>query len=175
MTKEEYESSMDALVKDLPEDHLNLMVGVANEALRMIKNRIQKTGIDANGAKFRGYSEWYQKYKTKAGYNKGFTDFSFTNRMWTNIQLIKEKTTPELAIITAMDKGQKGGYESVVVKGSKNKKATSKKIYVPSNYEKLEKNTTAFGVILDLSTEEQQILVDEYDNGILQIFRDHGL
>lgn len=179
MTFDEYEQSMEALINDLPEQHLNLMIGVANGAVAMVKNRIQTTGTDAKGSRYRAYSEWYQEYKTEKGKNKGFTDFSFTNRMWTNIQLIKERTTAELAVITAMDKGSKGGNVSVPVRAHtrKGKKvaATTKNVYVPSNYEKLEKNTEAFGIILDLSAEEQEFLVKDYDDGILEIFRSHGL
>lgn len=179
MTFEEYNQKMDALIKDLPGAHANLLIGVANTAVAMIKRRIQTSGVDANGNKFRAYSEWYTKYKTDKGKYKGFTDFSFTNRMWTNIQLIKDKSNDQQAIITAQDKGSKGGNISVPVKAhtrqGKKIAATTKSVYVPSNYEKLEKNTKAFGEILNLSKQEIEDLRSDYDNGILEIFRAHGL
>lgn len=189
MTFEEYNSRMDKLIADLPTAHANLLIGMANTANAMIKKRIQTSGIDAKGNKFKSYSDWYEKYKTEKGKNKGFTDFSFTNRMWNNIQLIKDKSNEGIATITAMDKGQKGGSESISVKGytrkahirkGKNIKettiaATTRNIYVPSNYEKLEKNTERFGEILTVSENEENTLKDIYDEGILNIFRDHGL
>lgn len=179
MTFEEYNQRMDQLVKDLPESHANLLIGIANTAAALIKRRIQTTGTDANGNKFRAYSDWYQKYKTEKGKNKGFTDFSFTNRMWTNIQLIKDKSNGTVAVITAQDKGSKGGNVSVPVRAHERKgkkvAATTKNVYVPSNYEKLEKNTKSFGEILNLSKQEIEDLKEDYDKGILQIFRDHGL
>lgn len=189
MTFEEYNQKMDTLIKDLPGAHANLLIGVANTAVAMIKRRIQTSGIDANGNKFRAYSEWYEKYKTEKGKNKGFTDFSFTNRMWTNIQLIKDKSNDQQAIITAQDKGSKGGNISVPVKAHTRKAyerdgkiisakkiaATTKNVYIPSNYEKLEKNTKAFGEILNLSKQEIEDLRSDYNNGILEIFRAHGL
>jgi hypothetical protein len=179
MTFEEYNQRMDALIKDLPGAHANLLIGVANTALAMVKKRIQTSGVDANGNKFKSYSDWYQKYKTEKGKNKGFTDFSFTNRMWSNIQLIKDKSTDQTAIITAQDKGSKGGSFSVPVKAHKRKgkqiAATTKTVYAPSNYEKLEKNTKSFGEILNLSKQEIEDIRSDYDAGILEIFRDHGL
>lgn len=179
MTFDEYNERMNALIADLPEMHANLLIGVASTANAMIKQRIQTSGTDSNGGKYKPYSEWYQKYKTDKGKNKGFTDFSFTNRMWNNIQLIKEKTTEEIAVITAKDKGNKGGNINVPVKAHvrKGKKiaATSKTIYIPSNYEKLEKNTERFGEILALSKNEIEDLRKDYDAGILEIFRVHGL
>jgi hypothetical protein len=179
MTVEEYEERMNQLVMDLPEMHANLLVGVANTAAVLIKQRIQTTGTDANGNKFKSYSDWYQKYKTAKGKNKGFTDFSFTNRMWTNIQLIQEKSSDTIAVITAKDKGSAGSNIQVTVKGHERKgkpiKSFSKNVYVPSNYEKLEKNTKKFGEILMLSKTEIEDLKSDYDNGILDIFRAHGL
>jgi hypothetical protein len=179
MTSEEYVQRMDELINDLPAMHANLLIGIANGAIATIKQRIQTSGTDANGSKFKPYSDWYNKYKTEKGKNKGFTDFSFTNRMWTNIQLIKERSNDKIAVITAMDKGQSGGSYSVPVKAHKRKDkaiaATNKTVQAPSNYEKLEKNTKAFGTILDLSKSEIEDLKKDYDNGILEIFRAHGL
>lgn len=179
MTFEEYNQRMNDLIKDIPEAHASLLIGIANTATAIIKQRIQTTGIDANCNKYHAYSAWYQKYKTEKGKNKGFTDFSFTNRMWTNIQLIKDKSNGTIAVITAQDKGSKGGNISVPVKAHKRKgkqiAATTKNVYVPSNYEKLEKNTKSFGEILNLSKQEIEDLKKDYDNGILQIFREHGL
>ncbi len=179
MTPEEYNERMNSLINDLPEQHANLLISLASSANAIVKQRIQTSGTDANGSKFPAYSEWYQKYKTEKGKNKGFTDFSFTNRMWNNIQVINERSNGEVAVITAKDKGATGTNITVPVKAHKRKgkqiAATTKQIYMPSNYEKLEKNTKRFGEILNLSTEEKKLLAQDYDNGILDIFRSHGL
>lgn len=162
-----------------PEEHANLLIGIANGALATIKQRIQTSGVDSKGSKYHAYSKWYQAYKTEKGKNKGFTDFSFTNRMWTNIQLILAETTGNIAVITAMDKGSKGGNISVPVKAHKRKgrdiAATSRNIYVPSNYEKLEKNTQSFGEILMLSKSEIEDMRKDYEEGLLDIHRKYGL
>lgn len=183
MTFDELDNKMDALIADMENEQANLLVGVANTANAMIKMRIQQTGVDAKGNRFKDYSEWYKEYKTKKGKNKGYTDFSFTNRMWNNIQLVQSKSDENMAVITALDKGQKGGNITVSVKAHKRTvkgktvdvKASNKNVYIPSNYEKLEKNTQRFGEILNLSKEEIETIREVYDNGIQKLINEHGL
>jgi hypothetical protein len=184
MDSNDYYKALDNVCKDLKSGaHAELLITIANAALYMIKSRVQNTGFNATGNRFRKYSEWYDEYKTEKGKNKGFTDFSFTNRMWTNIQLVNNND--KTALITAKDKGSTGSKVQIEVtrkrtaskRASKNnpKSTYTKQIYIPSNYEKLEKNTERFGSILELSEKEIKILKQQYTEGIMDIFRKHGL
>lgn len=179
MNSEEYVNSLDNLMVNLQKEAGNILVSVGSVATSLIKERIQTSGTNAEGGRYRAYEDWYQKYKTAKGKNKGFTDFSFTNRMWNNIDVILDKSTDEVVIITAKDKGQKGSTESIPVKAHvrKGKKipASTKQVYKPSNYEKLEKNTKSFGDILNLSKQEITIVAEEYDNGVQNIINMVGL
>lgn len=179
MTPEEVNESLDQLMQNITKMSGNLLVGVGNVATSMIKERIQTTGTNADGGKYRAYEAWYQKYKSDKGKNKGFTDFSFTNRMWNNIDVILDCSNDEVVVITAKDKGQKGITETIPIKAHtrKGKKipASTKQVYKPSNYEKLEKNTKNFGEILNLSKKEIEIVAQEYDNGIKDIIQLTGL
>lgn len=150
MTLEECNQRMEALIKDLPEAHANLLIGLANTANALIKKRIQTSGIDSKGEKYRDYRKDYKDFKTKEGKYKGFTDFSFTNRMWTSIKLVSDN--------------------SELFSGIARLTATGL-----DNIDKLQKNTKKFGTIMDLTEQEVRDLAQDYDNGILQIFRDHGL
>jgi hypothetical protein len=183
MNAEEYNKALDAVCKDIKSSHSQIMILLATSAIMLIKKRVQQTGTDAKGNRFRKYSQWYEKYKTEKGKFKGFTDFSFTNRMWTDIQLIS--SDEKKALITAKDKGTTGSNVQVQVvrKKTANKLASknnprttyTKNIYVPSNYEKLEKNTQSFGPILELSEKEIEILKQTYNSLIMDIFRKYGL
>lgn len=179
MTPEEVYDNLDQLMQNIAKLSGNILVGVGNVATSMIKERIQTTGTTAEGGRYRAYEDWYQKYKTAKGKNKGFTDFSFTNRMWNNIDVILDRSDDKMVVITAKDKGQKGITETIPVKAytRKGKKipASTKQVYKPSNYEKLEKNTKSFGEILNLSKQEIEVVAQEYDNGIKDIIQLSGL
>lgn len=156
MTFEEYQIALQGVIDDLEGGvHAELMVSLANGAIFSIKRRIQESGINAKGGRYKDYTQEYKEYKTSKGKYKGFTDFAFTNRMWTSVQLVS--TQPELfsgvARITATGTDTEG----------------------VSNRKKLEGNVNMFGQILDLSEQEKRDLLTDYDNGILQIFRNHGL
>jgi hypothetical protein len=174
MNSEEYNNAIKGVISDLKSGiHANIMIQIANTALSMIHTRVTETGMNSKGGRYRDYSEWYKKYKQAKGKYSGFVDFSFTTRMWTNIQIIKERCTETMAVITAKDKGTLGSRTQIPVK---TKKGTyQRSIYEPSNYEKLEKNTESFGPILDPTKEEIQILKKQYDDLILDVYTKHGL
>lgn len=179
MTPEEVNDNLDKLMQNITKLSGDVLVGVGSVATSMIKERIQTSGTNAEGGKYRAYEAWYQKYKSDKGKNKGFTDFSFTNRMWNNIDVILNRSDDNVVVITAKDKGQKGITETIPVKAHtrKGKKipASTKQVYKPSNYEKLEKNTKSFGEILNLSKQEIEVVAQEYDNGIQDIIQLSGL
>jgi hypothetical protein len=175
MNSEQYLQSLKGVVQDIESgQHANIMIQVASKALQMIHTRVVETGVNAKGQKYREYSDWYKEYKQKAGKFRGFTDFSFTTRMWTNIQIIKERCTATLAVISAKDKGTLGSRTQIPVTTKKGK-SYNRSVYVPSNYEKLEKNSESFGLILDLSQEEIKELKKLYDDLLLEMWSKHGL
>lgn len=183
MSIPELNDRIQGVINDLQSGAMqDIMVRAAESSLSLIKNRILNTGTDAQGVKYHGYSKWYSEYKTKAGNNKGFTDFSFTNRMWKNTQVVSKEI--DEAVISTLDKGSTGGTQIVTIASHTRRtksgktttiKAHQAKKYVPSNYEKLEMNTERFGVILDLSEDEKKMVVQGYNDGILDIFRRNGL
>lgn len=151
MTPEELNSRLQGVINDLQSGAFgNVMVETAQSALALIKNRVVETGINANGQSFRKYSEKYEAYKRRQGKYRGFTDFSFTTRMWTNIALVSSQG--ELFEGTAR----------ITARGQE-------------NYNKLESNTKNFGSILELSNEETETVRQVYMNGIMNIWRNNGL
>jgi hypothetical protein len=184
MTPEEYNNKINNVINELQGgSHADLLIQIANNANAMIKRRVQESGETPSGGKYRDYSKWYKEYKQATGKYKGYTDFSYTNRMWTNIQVVQERSDVTKAIISTRDKGQAGYDKNIQVKVKEHKRKDSvikaynynKMVHIPTNYEKLEKNTESFGPILDLSKEEVKLLKKNYDNGILDIFRRNGL
>jgi len=194
MNSEEYATAIQGVMNDLEQGaHANILVSIATTAMNIIKQRVQETGTNAQGGKFRAYSEWYKAYKQAQGKYKGFTDFSFTTRMWTNIQLIKSLSSDNTAVISTLDRGTLGSNITVAVKPyvkkekliEKNGKLevkperlmlkSQKRVYVPSNWEKLIKNSENFGPILELSSEEKTFLKKEYERGLVEIFVKNGL
>jgi ABC-type uncharacterized transport system ATPase subunit len=126
------------------------MIGVASAALATIRNRVQERGLNPEGGRYRDYTEGYKQMKEKAGKYKGYVDFSFTNRMWTNIKLIspQEELNSCVAVIKASSSEEQ---------------------------EKLNKNTASRGDILKLSEQERKRMAEIYDEGILHIWRRNGL
>ncbi len=151
MTIEEYNTRIEGVISDLRGGaHAEVMAQVAQEALTMMRQRVTETGMDAEGRPYKDYSESYKEYKKQEGKYKGFVDFSFTNRMWSNIKLTSPQD--ELRLGTARIK------------------ATT-----PFEQEKLRKNTASRGNILDLTDDEKELLKESYRDEILEIFKRNGL
>lgn len=151
MTPEELQNRLQGVINDLQSGAFsNVMIQTANDAIALVKKRVQESGVNAQGQRFRDYSKGYEARKRKAGKFKGFTDFSFTNRMWTNIMLVSSQG--ELFEGTAR----------ITARGQE-------------NLDKLNQNTKGFGTILELSDKETEIVRQTYSEGILDIWRNNGL
>lgn len=151
MSSEELQNRLQGVINDLQTGAFaNVMIETANSALALIKQRIQETGINAEGQRYRDYSKGYETYKKKAGKYRGFTDFSFTTRMWTNIALVSS--------------------QGELFEGTARITARSQE-----NLDKLSKNTKNFGPILELSDKETETVRQVYSEGILDIWRNNGL
>lgn len=162
MTLEEYNSRIDGVIKDIQGGaHAQIMTELALDAIAMIKDRVIQSGYNAKGVQFSSittntkkphtdYTKPYKAMKKKAGKYRGFVDFSFSTRMWANIKLVSSDTQLKKGIA---------------------------KISCTTTHEqdKLNWNTEQRGPILELSDFERDILVEEYDEKILNIWRKNGL
>jgi hypothetical protein len=194
MTFPEYDKKFTKTINDLKGDYnAKIMLGVGLEATRMIKQRVQETGTNAKGAKYKPYStkpmlancssmilsacskiagskskrkelDWvtikghklfelpggYKQYRELMGRQTDHVDFSVTNAMWNDINVISKQGDHQkgIAIIGAKQEIEK---------------------------KKLAGNTKRRGDILDLSAKEIEELKGTYNLGVLQIFRNNGL
>lgn len=92
----------------------------------------------------------YKQFRELHGRQTGHVDFTFTGRMWSNVQLRR-------------DKSNLFGGEAVI--GAETQEDRAK-------LESLEKKR---GKVLALTKEEVHQIGEVYDKGILQIFRNNGL
>ena len=194
MNFEDYNKRLNGVIKDLQTGaHGEVMVRMAVNALTLIKQRVQETGTDAKGQKYKGYStkpmlmncstmilsacskvagskekrkelQWrtvnghklfilpggYKQWRELHGRQTQHVDFSVTNAMWNDINVISKQSDHEkgVAIIGAKQDIEK---------------------------KKLAGNTKRKGDILDLSQKEIDTLKASYNIDVLQIFRNNGL
>ncbi len=190
MTPQQYISNLSGVISDLKGGaHLQVVEDTAMSALAMIKARVINTGVSSTGTKYRDYSTegfWasedmftiktafrkmiknksynavtaidgkvkylykggYKQFKIDNGRFRGVTDFMFTGHMWNDINIRKSRINQKYAII----------------KPGRNE-----------NDLKLAKNEQSFGNILALTEAEKQRTAENYNNGVLQIFRNHNL
>lgn len=194
MTLDDYNKRIGGVIKDLQSGaHAEVMVKMAVSALTLIKERVQETGTNAKGQKYKPYStkpmlancstmilsscnkiagskqkrkelNWvtikghklfeipggYKQYRELMGRQTNHVDFSVTNNMWNDINVISKSSDHQkgVAIIGAKQEIEK---------------------------KKLEGNTKRRGDILDLSASEIEDLKLTYNLGVLNIFRENGL
>jgi ABC-type uncharacterized transport system ATPase subunit len=151
MDLNEYNNRLEGVINDLKGGaHADLMVTIANDAIAMIKQRVQETGVNARGGKYKEYTERTKEIRKSKGRQTGFVDFTFTGRMWSSVAVVLDKQQLQ---------------EGVAVIRPKNEEES----------EKMLKNMKMRGRILDLNEKEISFLAENYDKGILQIFRNNGL
>lgn len=192
MTFPELDKKYDNIVRDLATARGQMMVDLGVSALMMIKKRVQETGTDAKGSKYRPYStkamlvgckgmnvavcksffgkeknkehQWrtvngrhlailpggYKQFREMHGRQTSHVDFSFSNSMWNDINVISNSGQHQqgIAVIGARQDIEK---------------------------KKLAGNTERRGDILDLSQKEIDQLKTQYNLQVLQIFRNNGL
>ena len=147
MTPDEYRQRLDRVVNAMQTEHIVLMQQLGVNAMALIKNRIQNSGRNAEGGSFTpDYTAKYKKAKQKSGKYKGFVDFSFTNRMWTNVQI--KQTTPKSTTIGALS---------------------------DENRKKMEYNVEKRGTILDLSEREINQVMAAYEKDLIALIHKNGL
>lgn len=147
------QENLNNLISDLQGGALGeALIACAETARGMIRQRVQGFGVNAEGKHFRSYSESYKRQKQKAGKYQGFTDFSFTTRMWQDTQVVSSlsEANNDIGVAKISQLSQE-------------------------NRDKMTSNTKNFGPILELSVEEIATLQDDYNNRVLDIFARNGL
>ncbi len=140
----------------------NALIATCEDAVQMIKDRVQEFGVNAEGVNYRDYTKQYKRFKqglvkhrpeTKNKNNsnkyKGYTDFSFTNRMWTSVGIVSSISEANEGKVTISAKG--------------------------TNRDILGYNVDRFGQILDLSDVEVAELQEAYVQRINEVFTRAGL
>lgn len=193
MTPQEHIKALNNVVRDV-QSQAPVMERLGVQALTKIKQRVQQTGTNAEGSKYKAYStkptligcttflrkdacervlgskekrkalEWrtvdghrlailnggYKKIRELQGRQTAYVDFSVTNAMWNDINVISQYAQHQsgIAIIGAKQEIEK---------------------------KKLAGNTERRGDILDLSNKEVDELKADYNLNVLEIFRKNGL
>lgn len=127
----------------------SMNANVCNSYFGKEKNK-DHAWVTVNGRHLAVLQGGYKKFREMHGRQTGHVDFSFTNRMWDNIN-----------VISKVSDHQRG----IAIIGAKN----------DEEKKKLAGNTKRRGDILDLSQAEQDELKQRYNLNTLQIFRNNGL
>jgi hypothetical protein len=125
-------TDINSFLNDVLDELPGIVESAALTANAKIKDRIQKTGIDANGNSLKPYSEKYEKRKA-ARYGEEsirVTNLTLTGNMWRETQLIETTDT---------------GSEIVATVGARTTDAA----------DKIDYNSERYGDIMRLNTKEQ--------------------
>lgn len=134
MTLDEYILKLDQTVQQVKSLPPEVLIGVASNALALIRRRVVESGVNASGQSFqqiRPYRPDYQQYKESRGRYRGFVDFTLEGRMWPNTQVSLDNAYIDRSSITP---------NSIILRPM-----------TEENREKLVKNTKKWGPILALS------------------------
>lgn len=72
------------------EERLNIVV---LDLIALISSRVKNKGTTADGGYFTNYSEWHKSNRQEAGLQTSYKDFTFTNTMWRDFDLLQTTTT----------------------------------------------------------------------------------
>jgi hypothetical protein len=137
MTIEEYILKLDSAKQGVQSFPPEVLIGVAVNAITLIRRRVVEQGVNAEGRSFqdiRPYRPDYQEYKAKRGRYRGFVDFTLEGRMWPSTQLALDQAYVDRSSVTP---------NSITIRPLSEE-----------NREKLVKNTRKWGPILAISRDE---------------------
>lgn len=110
MTDKEFIAAIRAARAELQETLPAEALRMAQDGLTLTKGRVQRSGINAEGQSYEGYSPIYAKYGRLAlGYQADYVDFTRRGRMWASIQPFLIESRPnyvEVEIKAADDENQ---------------------------------------------------------------------
>lgn len=149
MTPEERMATWNAFISNASTEMGNALIATSEDAIGIIKTRIQEFGVNASGTAYKAYTNAYKKRKQKAGKYQGYTDFSYTTRMWQSVSIVDSTFTKEQGKVVISAKG--------------------------TNRDILGYNVNRFGEILDLSKAEIGTLQEGYGERVTNVYKAFGL
>jgi hypothetical protein len=145
-----------------------IMPKIGASANAMIYQRIYTSGYNAQNEPFRDYTPKYKAYKskskskdpTKTGHYRGFVDFTYSGKLWSNIREPKVKST---------DEDHKAGVVIVGASGDEYRKILMG--LTDGNGRGLKGR----GDILDLNKEEIDVIQQMTDKWVSEVINANGL
>jgi hypothetical protein len=204
MTVQEINTKFDSVLRDLTGESLgNIMAGIGASAVYKIRNRITKTGIDAEGSPYRPYSTkemlvGCQGFKNKANCSRIFGKAKNKDMKWVSLG---SKSAGNLKRLAVLEGGYKkfrdlndlqsgfvdfafsnGLWNSIGITNSKAEQnyGTVEIGVIPGgdselSKKKLEGNVKRRTSILKLSRGEVAELTNEFDTELEKVFVNNGL
>jgi hypothetical protein len=150
MKSEEAINMMNKVQTETVNEFGQIMLQVASSANVLMKQRIVERGLNASNAKFPDYTPKYKKYKTEKGHYRGFVDFTFSGKTWSNVQVVSSEA-----------EHQKGRARIGAMSEESN--------------DILSGNTEKKGTILDLTEQEITDLSEMMENALVEVWHKNGL
>lgn len=196
MTLKEYNEKWKKSISDFEDSLGDTMVAIGNNALALIKQRVQETGVDAKGQKFTKYSTDGMFVGSKSMNNNVARSFfgKQNNKKHKWVTLQRGGKNYRLAVLENGYKelrelhGRQAGYVDFTFYGkmwgdiaiiSEQSLHSRGFVIIGAKTEEqakiLQGNTNRRGPILELSEKELQELSGEFNTSINQIMRNNGL
>jgi hypothetical protein len=190
MTLEDYNERLQGVIDDLQGGaHADLMVRLANDAIAMIRDRVQQRGETPQGGKYPPYST----REMLASDEQIYTSAKRKGLEWVTVKTMGGRNV-SLAKLPGGYKqfreihGRQTGYVDFTFTGrmmgnialvsDRSELGEGVAVIRPKSNEEMRKlagNEKRKGKILELSEQEKGDILGDYDKGILQIFRKNGL
>jgi hypothetical protein len=190
MTVEEYNQRLEGVIADLQGGaHGKVMVQVANDALALIRRRVQQEGKDAQNNPYAPYSTKPMLSGSKNMNLSAFNSIAGSKSKRRELKWVTINGNRLFEIEGGYKQfrelhGRQTGYVDFTFSGRMMgnvglEQESNNVVIVRAKAEeerlKMEGNVARRGKILDCSEQEKKILADIYDQGILNIFRKNGL
>ena len=101
MNFDDYLQTIEDVRVELIDNQPERVLRVSNLFLALIKDRIQRTGVNYEGNQFEAYTTPYAKRRQDGGYQTEYVDFTVTGRLWANIvpqAEVKQRGVTEVTI-----------------------------------------------------------------------------
>lgn len=97
MTPDEFIAKLERAKRELDTNREAETLRITFDLMAQVKNRIQTSGTDYQGAMFPPYTPDYAKYgRVKMGYQIRYVDFTRDGRLWASIQPFTVKKTVDV-------------------------------------------------------------------------------
>lgn len=97
MTPDEFIAKLERANRELDANREAETLRITFDLMAQVKNRIQTSGTDYQGAMFPPYTPSYAKYgRVKMGYQIRYVDFTRDGRLWASIEPFTRKKTVDV-------------------------------------------------------------------------------